>query len=190
MTGGNNLAPIPPVATVAELTSAVNDRLRRMAAAAPTAATAAVDAASAAAATAAQVPLTTQGDTLYYGTALARLPGNTTTTPKALMETGTGTLAGNPGWVESHDHLPLAGVYPGGYVPAVMLTGKTAALGTTNLQHASAVLPAGLYLVSMGMECTATGTGTVAVVLGWKSPSGNAHSLALASMALIRWARW
>jgi len=70
--------------------------------------------------------------------------------------------------------------FPGSYVPAVALTGQTAGIGTTNLQHASAVLPSGDYLVCFGMECTATGTGTVDLTIGWTSPSGRAHAQVVA----------
>jgi len=48
------------------------------------------------------VPLTTLGDTLYENATPAptRLPGNTTTTPKTLVQTGTGTISAAPAWVD------------------------------------------------------------------------------------------
>lgn len=45
-------------------------------------------------------PMTTLGDTIYGGAAgaVTRLPGNTTTTHKVLVETGNGTTAPAPSW--------------------------------------------------------------------------------------------
>jgi hypothetical protein len=48
----------------------------------------------------AQTPLTTLGDTLYVNStpALARLPGNTTSTLNVLTQTGTGSASATPAW--------------------------------------------------------------------------------------------
>lgn len=123
-------------------------------------------------------PMTTLGDTLYGATAGAatRLAGNTTVTPKALMQTGTGTISAAPAWVDPTTICAAIG-FPGAYA-SVALTGQTTSSGPTNIRHGGAVLPAGRYLLMVTAIVTATGTNNLTVTLAWNDGTA-AESVAL-----------
>jgi len=120
-------------------------------------------------------PMTAPGDMIYEGTNFqpARVPGNTSATRKFLRQTGTGVQAGTPGWdtlvvgdIPNLSSLYAATGFPGAYA-SVALSGQTASSGPTNIQHASAILPAGRYLIMVTAIVTATGTNNLTVTVAW-----------------------
>jgi hypothetical protein len=217
MNTGNNLATIPPGLSTADLTTAINDRLRRIPASAiaTTATTSKTVSQGGGPAEASEVnygthaqrkaaPIASFEDgALWYETdrtlwyqiesggsassawkyttgimfaAIASRPADLAANDAGFLfqDTTPGSLyqwSGSAWVVTALGGASVAG-FPGSYVPAVSLTGQTGAIGSTNLQHASAVLPAGQYLVAAYFVCTATGSGAVTVKLGWTDPGG------------------
>jgi hypothetical protein len=84
------------------------------------------------------------------------------------------------------DGVSIAGTtgFPGSYA-SVAVTGQTSAISATNIQHASAVLPAGRYLISIYLSCTVSGTGSVSVMTIWHDlASAQSDTVGPVSMAV------
>jgi hypothetical protein len=64
------------------------------------------------------------------------------------------------------DFASIVTGFPGSY-SSFSVTGKTAAIATSNLRHGGVVLPAGDYLVAFYLLCSVIGTNNVQVTIGW-----------------------
>ena len=135
-------------------------------------------------------PMTAIGDMIAGGNsgALTRVPANTANARKFLREQGTGSIGAAPVFdtLVAADIPDVSGVYallgyPSKYASFVV-TGATGNISTANIQHASAVLPAGQYIIIMDLETVASGSTTVTVTFGWTSPKLGAQTLALAAV--------
>jgi len=66
--------------------------------------------------------------------------------------------------------------FPGSYASFNAL-GQSGNIASTNIQHSSAVLPSGQYVVVMDLEAVATGSTQVTVTFGWTSPRLGAQTV-------------
>jgi hypothetical protein len=139
----------------------------------PTVATAS-GAASSQSAAALTNPMTALGQMIAGGNSglPTTVAANTSATRKFLREQGSGTIGTLPvfdtlviGDIPSLSSLYAAAGFPATYANLIA-TGQTAAIGG-NLRHASAVLPAGHYLLAMTSIITATGSGNLTVTVTW-----------------------
>jgi hypothetical protein len=121
-------------------------------------------------------PMTLLGDTIYENATpkAAKLAGNITTTPKALMQTGTGAASAAPGWVDPTTICAAIG-FPGTYASLRKIS-QSGNLVATSIQHNSAVLPYGMYLVAVYVSGTPTGAASISGTLAWIDDLGIAGS--------------
>ena len=121
-------------------------------------------------------PMTTLGDLIYENATPVpdRLVGDTSNTRKFLRTLSVAGVAQAPAWdVLSASDIPDPGAYAYDYH-----INQTAGYGPINLQHASAIVPAGQYILSSYMSGVASPTNmTVNAAYAWTDERGYAWTV-------------